>query len=142
MESLRLHPIAPGITRTVATPFEFGGFELEEGAIILVAMSVPHFLDEVFPDPTRFDTGRFEEPRAEPPGHGRDARRLHPPRPVLAQRRYWPTLPSRRGLALVQLGGPAQDGGRPRDRSRGVDTLRETRPGLGADSASTSSNEP
>src|SRR5262249_13760607 len=34
MESLRLHPIAPGITRTVATPFEFGGFELEEGAII------------------------------------------------------------------------------------------------------------
>src|SRR5262249_58037731 len=34
MESLRLHPIAPGITRTVATPFEFGGFEVEEGAII------------------------------------------------------------------------------------------------------------
>jgi cytochrome P450 len=65
MEALRLHPIAPGITRTVGTRFEFDGYEIQEGVTVLIAMSVPHFLEDVFPDPKRFDVSRFDESRAE-----------------------------------------------------------------------------
>jgi cytochrome P450 len=65
MEALRLHPIAPGITRTAVKDFEFEGFTVQEGSTVLVAMSVPHFMAEIFPAPQRFDLTRFTAPRNE-----------------------------------------------------------------------------
>lgn len=64
-ETLRLHPIAPGIVRTVTEPFEFEGHLVAAGTTVLVAIAVPHFLGEVFPEPDRFDAGRFGPSRQE-----------------------------------------------------------------------------
>jgi cytochrome P450 len=65
METLRLHPIAPGISRTVTAPFEFEGHQVPSGTTVLVAMAVSHLLSELFPEPGRFDVGRFAESRQE-----------------------------------------------------------------------------
>jgi cytochrome P450/CRP-like cAMP-binding protein len=65
LETLRLHPVAPGIGRHVAEPFEFQGYRVEAGQEILIAISVPHFLPEFFPEPERFDIERYYEPRRE-----------------------------------------------------------------------------
>lgn len=58
LETLRRYPSAPGSTRTVVTPFEFGGFRLEKGTRVLVATTVPHHLPQHFPDPEVIDLGR------------------------------------------------------------------------------------
>lgn len=65
MESMRLYPIAVALTRTATRDFEFGGYTIKEGEMVYVATTVPHFLDEYFPDPDTFDIGRYEKPRAE-----------------------------------------------------------------------------
>jgi cytochrome P450/CRP-like cAMP-binding protein len=70
LETLRLHPVAPGIGRHVAEPFEFQGYRVEAGQEILVAISVPHFLSQFYPDPERFDVERYYEPRREDRQHG------------------------------------------------------------------------
>jgi cytochrome P450 len=64
-ETLRLHPVAPGIIRHAAEPFEFSGYRVEAGQEVLVAISVPHFLPEFYPDPERFDIERYYPPRNE-----------------------------------------------------------------------------
>src|SRR5262245_813164 len=65
LETLRLHPVAPGLIRHAAEPFEFQGYRVEAGQEILVAISVPNFLPQFFPDPDRFDIERYYPPRSE-----------------------------------------------------------------------------
>jgi cytochrome P450 len=65
LETLRLHPVAPGILRHAAEPFEFQGYRVEAGQKVLIANSVPHFLPQFYPDPERFDVERYYEPRRE-----------------------------------------------------------------------------
>jgi cytochrome P450/CRP-like cAMP-binding protein len=65
LETLRLHPVAPGIIRHAAEPFEFHGYRVEAGQEVLVAISVPNFLPQFFPDPQRFDIERYYPPRRE-----------------------------------------------------------------------------
>ena len=65
LETLRRYPIAPSLHRTVANPFEFGGFHVPAGKQVLVANSVPHFLPELYPEPECFDIDRFGPERAE-----------------------------------------------------------------------------
>ncbi|MDG6103412.1 cytochrome P450 [Dactylosporangium aurantiacum] len=65
MEAMRLYPIAVALTRTATRDFEFGGYTIKEGEMVYVATTVPHFLDEYFPDPDTFDIGRYEKPRSE-----------------------------------------------------------------------------
>jgi cytochrome P450 len=66
LESMRLLPIALATPRLVAEPFQFAGYELLPGDVLLFAVTVCHFLPEVFADPYTFDPDRFGEPRNEP----------------------------------------------------------------------------
>jgi cytochrome P450 len=65
LESMRLYPIALATPRLVTTTFPFAGHEVPAGSAVLFAVSVCHFLPEVFPEPSTFDIGRYSEPRSE-----------------------------------------------------------------------------
>jgi cytochrome P450 len=65
METLRRYPVAGGHRARVARPLTLGGYRLEPGQDVEVAMTVPHFLEEVYPNPMRFDLERFRPPRNE-----------------------------------------------------------------------------
>jgi cytochrome P450 len=65
METLRRYPVAGGHRARVARPLTLGGFRLEAGQDVEVAMIVPHFLEELYPGPLQFDIDRFRPPRNE-----------------------------------------------------------------------------
>ena len=65
MESMRLYPIAVAQMRTATRDFEFAGHRIHANELLYVATSVPHFMEEFFPDPQRFDIDRYAKPRAE-----------------------------------------------------------------------------
>jgi cytochrome P450 len=65
METLRRYPVAGGHMAKVAKPLTIAGYRLEPGENIYVAMTVPHFLPELYPDPQKFDIDRFHAPRNE-----------------------------------------------------------------------------
>lgn len=64
-ETLRRYPVAGGHTCRVAKPLTINGYRLDHGTDVFVAMTVPHFLEECFPNPLHFDIDRFHEPRNE-----------------------------------------------------------------------------
>lgn len=59
MESLRMWPVVPAIVRTVSNAFDFEGYRIPAGEQVMVATSVPHHLEEYFPNPTKFDIDRY-----------------------------------------------------------------------------------
>ncbi len=59
-ETLRLYPPAVISARVAAQPFELAGKKIKEGAFLLYSPYVTHRLAEVWPDPLRFDPGRWE----------------------------------------------------------------------------------
>jgi cytochrome P450 len=65
METMRLYPIAVAQMRTATRDFEFAGHRIREGELLYVATSVPHFMEEYYPNPQAFDIDRYEKPRAE-----------------------------------------------------------------------------
>ena len=65
LETLRMYPGGPGILRTVTNTFDFGGYRIPAGTSLLVALTVPHYLPEFFPDPERFDIDRYLPERRE-----------------------------------------------------------------------------
>jgi cytochrome P450 len=65
METMRLYPIAGLLPRTAARDFGFAGYTIRRGEPFLVATCATHFSPRFFPDPGRFDIGRFAEPRNE-----------------------------------------------------------------------------
>ena len=65
METLRVHPLAKMLPRTVSNTFEFAGYHIPAGTQLLIAPSVPHRLPEFFPDPKRFDIDRYSPERRE-----------------------------------------------------------------------------
>lgn len=65
LETLRLYPLSAAIQATVAQPFEFAGHGVEEGEDLIVATTVPHFLEEIYPRPFDFEIERYAEPRNE-----------------------------------------------------------------------------
>src|SRR5713226_305839 len=65
METLRRYPVAGGHRARVARPLTLAGYRLEPGFDVEVAMTVPHFLQELYPDPLQFDLERFRPPRNE-----------------------------------------------------------------------------
>ncbi len=65
LETMRMYPTAPALPRTVSNSFEFGGYRLEAGESVLMAVAVPHYLPRFFPDPERFDIDRYAPPRNE-----------------------------------------------------------------------------
>ena len=65
MEAMRLYPIAVAQMRTANKDFVFQGFQVREGVMIYMGTSVPHFMEEYYPEPTKFDVDRYAKPRAE-----------------------------------------------------------------------------
>lgn len=64
METLRMST-GGGFGAIVAKPLTFAGHRLEPGDEVYVAMTVPHFLPELYPHPETFDIDRYREPRNE-----------------------------------------------------------------------------
>ncbi|RMD97855.1 MAG: cytochrome P450, partial [Deltaproteobacteria bacterium] len=65
METLRRYPVTPAIQRGVCESFEFAGYRVEAGSLLLILTAAPHFLAEYYPNPERFDIERYREPRKE-----------------------------------------------------------------------------
>jgi cytochrome P450 len=65
METLRVHPITTGHLCQALQPFTFAGYRVEQGEEVFVAITVSHFLPELFPNPQRFDIERYHDPRHE-----------------------------------------------------------------------------
>ena len=61
LETLRMYPIVPAVTRIASNSFEFAGYRVPAGAQILIGTSVGHHLPECFPDPGRFDIERYRQ---------------------------------------------------------------------------------
>ena len=65
METMRLYPIAVAQMRTAAKDFVFEGCQIREGEMLYIGTSVPHFMEECYPDPFKFDIDRYAKGRAE-----------------------------------------------------------------------------
>jgi cytochrome P450 len=65
MESMRLYPIAVAQIRIANKDFVFGGCQIREGEMVYLGTAVPHFQEEFYPEPMKFDVDRYTKPRAE-----------------------------------------------------------------------------
>ena len=65
MESMRMYPIVPMSIRNVMNTCTVDGFELPEGAQIFIAQTATHYMEDVFPEPTKFDIDRYLPDRNE-----------------------------------------------------------------------------
>src|SRR5882757_340348 len=65
METMRLYPIAVAQMRTATKDFTFAGHKIKGGEMLYIGTSVPHFMEEYYPNPEKFDIDRYEKPRAE-----------------------------------------------------------------------------
>jgi cytochrome P450 len=59
LEIERLFPAAPVLARVVGEPFAFKGHLLPKGTRVLHLQTIPHFLDEIYAEPYRFNPGRW-----------------------------------------------------------------------------------
>lgn len=64
-EAMRLWPIAVAQMRTTNYDLEFEGHIIPKDELIFIGTSVPHFMEEYFPDPYKFDPERFSDERRE-----------------------------------------------------------------------------
>ncbi|MGZ8187881.1 MAG: cytochrome P450 [Methylosarcina sp.] len=64
-EVLRLHPPLIFLIRKVMRDFHFKDYTVKAGKYVCVSPRVSHRIAEVFPDPEKFDPGRYSEARQE-----------------------------------------------------------------------------
>ncbi len=65
-ESLRIHPVIPGVGRMLMEPETIAGETLPQGVMIGCSIYLAHFNPDVWPDPHRFDPERFLGKRPSP----------------------------------------------------------------------------
>ena len=70
MECLRMYPIVPMSIRNVMNSCVVEDFELPVGSRIYIAQSASHYMEDVFPEPFKFDIDRYSPPRNEHHGPG------------------------------------------------------------------------
>lgn len=58
-ESLRIHPVIPGIGRVLQEPLELAGYALPKGSMLTCSILLAHFNEAAWPEPDRFDPTRF-----------------------------------------------------------------------------------
>lgn len=58
IETLRMYAIAAVTMRTALQPFTFAGYSIPQGANVMIANTVTHFLPEYFPEPDQFRIDR------------------------------------------------------------------------------------
>ena len=59
LECLRMYPVVPGSVRHVMNSCVVEGYELPLSARVFIAQTATHYMDDVFPDPHRFDIDRY-----------------------------------------------------------------------------------
>ena len=59
IECLRLYPIVPGSMRDVMNSCVVGGYDLPLGSRVLIMQTASHYMEEVFPEPFKFDIDRY-----------------------------------------------------------------------------------
>lgn len=65
MECLRMYPIVPMSLRTVMNAFVIEDYEIPLGTTVNIAQTASHYMEEVFPEPFKFDIDRYASPRNE-----------------------------------------------------------------------------
>ena len=65
-ETLRIHPVIPGVGRVLKAPREVAGYSLPAECVVGCSILLAHFDPEVWPDPERFDPRRFIDTRISP----------------------------------------------------------------------------
>jgi cytochrome P450 len=65
-ETLRVHPVVPGVGRVIVRATRAGEVELAEGTLVACSAVLAHTDPNVWPDPTRFDPTRFIDARPSP----------------------------------------------------------------------------
>ena len=70
LETLRLYSIVPMSMRTVMNTCSVEGHELPEGTQVHIAQAAAHYMEDVFPEPWKFDIDRYLPPRNEHHGSG------------------------------------------------------------------------
>jgi cytochrome P450 len=68
-ETLRRYPPLPVIPRVALREFEFQGYRVPEGSMVIVSALHTHYLPEWWDEPQRFDPERFTPERAEDTRH-------------------------------------------------------------------------
>lgn len=68
MESQRLYPVIPMHIRTVMNACTVEGYELPVGSQIFIVQSATHYMEDLFPDPFKFDVDRYLPERREDKG--------------------------------------------------------------------------
>lgn len=60
-ETERLHPVAFTMARTAAESFEYEGYTIPEGAMVMISPTVTHRLPDLYDRPNEYRPERFEE---------------------------------------------------------------------------------
>jgi len=68
-ETMRRYPPLPVIPRVADADFEFGGYRIPRGTMVVVSPIFTHYMEEWWSEPTRFDPERFSPARAEDQRH-------------------------------------------------------------------------
>lgn len=68
-ETLRRYPPLPVIPRDAGADFEFAGYRIEKGSMVVVSPIVTHHMPEWWSEPERWDPERFAPGRAEQERH-------------------------------------------------------------------------
>jgi cytochrome P450 len=68
-ETLRRYPPLPVIPRVATRAFDWNGYRIPEGSMVVVSPIVTHHMSEWWDDPWRFDPDRFGPARAEHERH-------------------------------------------------------------------------
>lgn len=64
-EAMRMYPPVHTVRRKVINSFDFEGYHIPVGDIVLVGTTCTHHMSEFFPEPDKFDIDRFTNERAE-----------------------------------------------------------------------------
>ena len=65
LESQRLYPVVPMQTRTTMNGCIIDGFEIPAQTSLLICQTAPHYMDELYKDPLKFDIDRYLPGRSE-----------------------------------------------------------------------------
>ena len=65
-ETLRMHPVIPGVGRVIMEPTRIGGVDLPVGVMAGCSIYLAHFNPASWPEPERFDPARFLNGRPSP----------------------------------------------------------------------------
>ena len=65
METMRMYPIVPMSIRNVMNSCVVEGYQLPVGSRLCIAQTTGHYMEELFPDPFKFDIDRYLPPRNE-----------------------------------------------------------------------------